>query len=55
MDSGQAGGCTGRELTADGDAQLHATPLGQLHVEGAAARDDGLWVQTDTNRGDSSE
>lgn len=39
----------GRGLTADGDAQLHTTPLGQLHVEGAATRDDRLWVQTDVD------
>lgn len=40
-------GLNGREgLTADGDAQLHTTPLGQLHVEGATARDDRLCVQT---------
>lgn len=52
---GQAGGCAGQGLTADGDAQLHAAPLGQLHMEGAAARDDRLWVQIDTNPGDSRE
>lgn len=34
---------SGRRLTADGDAQLHAALLGQLHVEGATAWDDGLW------------
>lgn len=38
-----------RGLTADGDAQLHTTPLRQLHMEGAAARDDRLWVQTDVD------
>lgn len=39
----------GRGLTADGDAELHTTPLRQLHMEGAAARDDRLWVQTDVD------
>lgn len=39
----------GRGLTADGDAQLHTAPLRQLHVEGAATRDDRLWVQTDVD------
>lgn len=34
-------------LTADGDAQLHTTPLRQLHVERTTARDDRLWVQRD--------
>lgn len=37
----------GRGLTADGDAQLHTTPLRQLHVERTTARDDRLWVQRD--------
>jgi hypothetical protein len=40
-------GRAGRGLTADGDAQLHTAPLGQLHVEGPAAWDDGLCEQTD--------
>lgn len=38
-------GAAGRGLTADGDAQLHTTPLGQLHMEGATARDDRLWYK----------
>lgn len=33
------------ELTADGDAQLHSSPLGELYVEGAAARNHRLWFQ----------
>lgn len=30
------------QLTADGDAQLHSSPLGQLNMEGATAGDHRL-------------
>lgn len=32
------------KLTADGDAKLHSSPLGQLNMEGATAGDHGLWL-----------
>lgn len=35
--------CRPRPLTADGDAQLHASPLGEFNVEGAAAGNHRLY------------
>lgn len=33
------------ELTTDCDSQLHSSPLGELNVEGAAARNHRFWFQ----------